>query len=441
MKKKILFWFIILCSFYHLPAFDYVPLQGQMKEIKTANFRIIYPAKYTEKGKITAVYAEDIYAKLSPFFQWNPKQRIILVLTDHTDAPNGLASTFPRNSIYLYLADSDFEKTFRDFADPYYTMLVHELAHILQIDQIRGGVWFWRVLYGRLYFPLVNAFKWYHEGSAVLAESLFSPDGRLQGSYNRAIVQAFAKDKKIPDFSKIVDPVVEWPQGNQIYHIGAAFLEYLYQQYGQEKFQQFIIDQSNDFWPFVFQFVLKFKKIYGKSLQDLWNEWKAYEEAALDTQAFSAPPGRQITHLQGEILDLDFQHNKLLVSSYSYENDNALYLYDLSSGDFKKIKKGSYYSINLTHDQQYILATKMTASPGGFYYYDLYCYDLKKKQEKQLTFLERISFVAVSDHNQCVLVKNNAEKSELELASFNQGKITKRSKLPLNQDFQFIGKP
>ncbi|MCG8571611.1 MAG: hypothetical protein MJB14_15860, partial [Spirochaetes bacterium] len=34
-----------------------------------------------------------------------------------------------------------------------------------------------------------------------------------------------------------------------------------------------------------------------------------------------------------------------------------------------------------------------------------------------------------------------AEKSELELANFHQGKIIKRSKLPLNQDFQFIGKP
>lgn len=78
------------------------------------------------------------------------------------------------------------------------------------------------------------------EGTAVLSESINSAGGRLNSSYNEAIIEAAASAKAIPSFDTVVSPVVDWPYDESIYHYGVRFIEYLYNTYGREKYQEFL---------------------------------------------------------------------------------------------------------------------------------------------------------------------------------------------------------
>ena len=152
MRKTLLILIIFICPFFVWSEF--VPYQGQMYSLKTEHFYVVYPKQFQDKAKTVCNYAESIFENLQSFMQWKPRRRITVILTDHTDVPNGLATTFPENTIYLYMAQSGLSDELRDFANPLYSLILHELTHILQLDQIRQGAWFWRIFFSRAYFPL-----------------------------------------------------------------------------------------------------------------------------------------------------------------------------------------------------------------------------------------------------------------------------------------------
>ena len=93
-----------------------------------------------------------------------------------------------RNSIVIYLAQSELQNSLNEAADPLWTTIVHEYTHVLHIDQLRGAGWFWRVLFGKLYFPNSATFNWNVEGMATLTESIFSDTGRLRSAYSEALI-------------------------------------------------------------------------------------------------------------------------------------------------------------------------------------------------------------------------------------------------------------
>ena len=259
MKKvQLLLLILFLCPVLSWSAF--VPYQGKMYSLKSEHFYIVYPKKFQDKADTVSDYAESIFENLQPLMKWKPKRRITVILTGHTDLPNGLATTFPENTIYLYMAESGLSKELSGASNPLYTLLLHELTHILQLDQISQGAWFWRIFFSRAYFPLNGAFTWFHEGTAVYTESRYGAGGRLDSIRHKAIIDSFARNQALPDYERIVYPIVDYPYNNLAYHIGARFLDYLAKTYGEEKLTAFQKDFSNDFWPFIYEFVLN---VYG----------------------------------------------------------------------------------------------------------------------------------------------------------------------------------
>ncbi len=435
----ILIFLFILCFSSH--SISFIPYQGLTKKIITDHFVILYPKQYEKTAQKTAAYAEDIHQKISEFMKWDPIHRTTIIISDHTDYPNASALTFYRNTINLYIAPLDLHNTLRSFEDPLYSLILHEYVHILHLDQIRGGAWFWRVMYGKLYCPNSGTFRWYIEGVAVLAETLYAEGGRLKSSYNHAIVRTAAKQKKIPSFDKLVLPVVDWPHGEAVYHYGAKFVEYLYYEYGEEKFQDFFVDISNDFWPFVLQFVIKFKKIYGKSLKDLWNEWKIYEENQAELYPESSNKNNKLTNLAGSISSFDRGKDFFIIASSSYKNDSYLYkLYD--DGNLKKINLGNYRSISLTNNENYIVCTSVTNQPGNFYYSNLYSINLKTKIKRKLIDLNRINYVSFAQNSPMgVFVAHSGKRSRLFKAEFHNGKIKNIREIKIPPEIIFIDCP
>lgn len=440
-KKLFLSLFFISCILFSSYSIFFVAYQGATKKIITDHFVILFPKKYEKIAKKTAAYAEDIHLKIANFMKWESVLKTTIIITDHTDFPNGMSVTFFRNTIYLYITPLDLYNNLRSYEDPLYSLIVHEYTHTLHLDQIRGGAWFWRIMYGKLYCPNSGTFRWYLEGVAILSETLFSEGGRLKASYNHALVKSAAKQKKIPSYDKLVLPVVEWPNGEAVYHYGASFVEYIYYKYGEEKFQEFFIDISNDFWPFVLQFVMKFKKIYGISLNDLWNEWKEYEEnKALE---YSEPEYsyKQLTNLNGSILSMDRGNDYFIISSNSYNNDSYLYkLYD--NGSLKKIHLGYHRSVTLTNNEDYILFTSGSNHSGGFYYFNLYSLNLTTNIKRKVTGIDRINYVSFAKNSpNGVFVSHSGFGSKLYKAEFYKGSLRKIREIKIPAEIEFIDAP
>lgn len=378
--KKILILLVFITAFNLNPM---IPYQGRFKSLITKRFKIIYPESHTEMAEKTAVYAEDIFDKVEGFMKWKPFRRITVIITDQTDQANGLAMSHFRNTITLYTPSVENIESLRDTNDPLYSLILHELTHILQLDQIRGAAYFWRVVTGRLYFPNSGAFLWFHEGAAVYAESRLTEGGRLDTAYTKAMIDELASRRAIPDFHRIVHPVVDWPFGQSHYHLGAIFTEYLINTYGHDKYLAFNHDLSNDFWPFIYEFMLKFRKIYGKSLNDLWNEWREFEYSKIPEKEKEL----EIFHNSGGVITFAGINNGIFYySDYNKDKGAGLYRID-ENGRHKRVVSGLYENAAFT--ERGLLYVENTVSPGLFSYNDIYFLPENRKTAKRLTFHER----------------------------------------------------
>ena len=442
MQKEIcllLFLFVSL-KLVSFDFFTYVPYQGKMKEIKTDNFIIVFPEKYSGTALIVASFAEEIHTKLSPLLNWKPKEKTYIILTDNSDSPNGMGIPFLRNTILLYLSKTELAYTLKNFTNPLYSLILHEYAHILHLEQVRGGALFWRILYGKLYMPVAVNFPWYIEGVAMVAESKYSQNGRLVTNYNKSLLRNAAKNKKIPSFDKLIYPIVDYPYGNAAYFYGGNFLNYLYNTYGKEKFDSIYIGISNDIWAFVLMFVMNFKNIYGKSLNDLWNEWILYEEKEALSYQEDNYEYQKLTNLQGRVSSFDKIENFFVLTAESYKKEVGLFKLD-KNNKVKLLEIGYFGNVSKTNQKDYIVFTKLTKYPDDFTYYDLYSFNLKTFIETRLTKKERIQYACFAKNkNAGILVSNDIVRPKLFRANFNTNKITKKL-INIPQEITFIQKP
>jgi len=425
MKKILLF----LILNFNLFSIEYIPYQGKLKEIETEHFKVIFSEVHTKSAILISEYAEDIHNKISKFLDWKPEQKTIIILTDHTDLPNGLAYTYNRNTIVVYLTHSDLEISLKSYENPLYSLLLHEYTHIIHLDNVRNGALFWRIFYGRSLFPNLLAFSFFIEGIAVLSESIFAGGGRLSSTYNHSIIREAIINNKLPSFDKLVYPVIDWPYGDAIYHYGARFVLYLYNFYGREKLIEFINSIGSDFIPLMF--VIRFKKIYGKSLKDLWNEWLEYEKSNFKIE--DKKDKKPIIDLEGSILDFTKYKEKIYISTSSYKYDNTIYEYKDNS--LKKIK--NVYSNNIKCIDNILFYTSFNSYRDDFFYSDLYFYDLKKKSDKRLTFNKRVTSFDYFD-KKIIFVSHSANGSILYMGDFVNNKIKNIKKLPFDEKIFFI---
>jgi hypothetical protein len=419
--------------------FYYVPWQGRTLEIETDHFVFIFPEDYEPVAQDLAAYAEDIHEKLSPFMNWKPAGKTNVILTDHLDYPNGIAVAFIRNTIYLYIAPGETEQVLRSQTVSHYSLFLHEYTHILHLDNVKGAALFWHAFFGKLYLPVANTFLWYIEGMPVLTETLMAPGGRSTAPLTDAMVRTAALEDRIPDFGKLVPPVYEYPGNNGYYNFGGRFMWWLLETYGKEKMDRVYLEISDDFWPFVMFFVLNFKKIYGKDLVTLWDEWRAWEKerALADPGADLTTDDQRWTRMATTIHDVE------RVGDVTYMATSGKRFY--AQGPDKKIKilKRAYLrSISGTNDDEWLVYTRYTPSADGRGFYDLYAYHLPTGRERRLSRKERVNYAAfAADDPAGLLVTISGLGCRLFRAWFFDGGVYSRDEVTLPEGVTFVWKP
>lgn len=203
-----------------------------------------------------------------------PKGRVELVVTDHVDYSNGLATPFPRNRITIYAQPPAAEPTLAYTDDWLQLLTIHELAHIFHLNDSRG-VWTWlQHIFGRdaTYFPQVNTPGWIVEGLATYLETRLSTGGRARSPmYDMMLRAAILEDALFSIDRATIDPA-RWPTGNTRYLYGSLLFSYLADQHGPDAVTRFIRGYSGQLIPYRLQAAAR--RAFGENFTRNWELWQ-----------------------------------------------------------------------------------------------------------------------------------------------------------------------
>ena len=155
------------------------PPSVKWQQVKTPNFKILYPVGFDEQALRVANTLEHIRDAEANSLGVKPK-RISVILQNQSSISNGFVSILPRRSEFYTMPTQDYN--FSGTSDWLNQLASHEYRHVVQFQ--RANVGFNRALY-YMFGPatlaamsIVAVPKWFWEGDAVATETAFSHSGR-----------------------------------------------------------------------------------------------------------------------------------------------------------------------------------------------------------------------------------------------------------------------
>ncbi|MEX0843393.1 MAG: hypothetical protein WD120_03510, partial [Gemmatimonadota bacterium] len=215
-----------------------VPAHLDYRTFETPHFDVVYPEGLREVALRAAAHAEEGYRLLSEDFFEPPSEKIELLVTDHTDLSNGFARSTPSPRIVLWVRPPMDATALSQFDEWLGFVTVHELAHILYLEQTGALGRALRRVLGRppVAWPFFQGYllpQWAVEGVAVQAESHHTEGGRLHGTAFDATVRAQALGEGVDDLGRALGRSPQWPAGDRPYIYGSLFFEWLDHRFGE----------------------------------------------------------------------------------------------------------------------------------------------------------------------------------------------------------------
>jgi hypothetical protein len=226
-------------------------------------------------------------------FDWQPYEPSTVILTDLSDYGNAGAGASPYNGISVYIAPPSSTLETVPSSERIFTIMNHELVHVANMDVANSRDLKWRrffggkprqtdrhpesILYNYLTIPRHTSPRWYLEGAAVFMETWMSGGiGRAQGAYDEMVFRSMVRDDAYfySNLGIVSEGVsVDFQSGVNAYLYGTRFISYLAFEYSP----QHVVDwlkRSDDSEAY---YSKQFLKVFGKSLEEAWNDWIAFE--------------------------------------------------------------------------------------------------------------------------------------------------------------------
>ena len=249
----------------------HVSLSKKLSVIKTEYFDFIFAEESAASARHLALCADGLYRKAAGLLHIREMRRFPVLLTRETAVFNAYFTTLPYNRIVLY--DSAPPSSFAVFSDNLASVFYHELVHALTLN-IRSP--FWKgmaAVFGDVFTPsfMLNLPSSFTEGAAVSFESA-DGQGRLNDAFSLHVVRQAKLENKFPDWPDVTGAYGAYTDGSLPYMFGASFSSYIQQRFGMDKYAEFWEESGK-----VHFFKLSagiFKKVYGLSLTQAWNDFK-----------------------------------------------------------------------------------------------------------------------------------------------------------------------
>jgi len=226
-------------------------------------------------------------------FEWTPHEKSTLILTDLSDYGNAGAGASPYNGVSIFIAPASRTLETMPSSERMFMIMNHELVHVANMDVANSKDNRWRtffggkprqssdhpesILYNYLTVPRLSSPRWYLEGAATFMETWMSGGtGRAQGPFDEMVFRAKVRDDAYfySDLGIVSEGVaVDFLAGVNAYLYGTRFVSYLAYEYSP----QHVIDWLRRGEDSERYYSKQFQKVFGKPLEDAWNDWIAFE--------------------------------------------------------------------------------------------------------------------------------------------------------------------
>jgi hypothetical protein len=362
----------------------------------------------------------------------------LLLLTDWEDDGNGGATPLPRSLIQIGMAPLSMSYYINPSIERYRQLFNHEYTHIVMSDKYNKRDLNWRKFFGTkvgtdnsqpisalwsyLSVPRWYAPRWYHEGIACFMETwLGGGVGRALGGYDEMYFRSIINEGE--ELFSVVGletegSTMDFQVGANAYLYGTRFVNYLAKEYGYDKLIRFY-NRTADSHTFFGQ---QFKKIYGRPLRKVWNDWKEEEKQHQEENlaAIRKHPITETTPLTEEPLGSvsPFVYDPETGKAYAAMNAPGGFAHitelDLNTGKQRKVT--NVYGIQLYNpafvaldrNAGRIIYTWNNSKMRGLAVYDLQ----KKKVVKKLKY-QRVNNIVYDNANDCLygLFSNGGKQS------------------------------
>ena len=282
---------VSLCASTTRAATLFDPLL-KFRVLSTPHFRIYFHQGGDRLAAQLATIAESTWRALEQPLGVRPPALTHVVLADQTDLSNGYATPLPYDTIVIYTvwppgAEFDVDDWLR-------LVFTHEFTHIVHLDRSRGWAHAVRAVFGRTPIAFPNLFlpTWQIEGLATYVESAITGEGRLHAGEFRAITDEAARHRALEPLDRVNGGLTDWPSGQAAYAYGLAFHQYLADRFGIETLGA-LGDATAGRVPYIASEA--FKRVYGKSLGELWRDFERETADKAGSPAMDAEVTR-LTH-------------------------------------------------------------------------------------------------------------------------------------------------
>ncbi|HLA99814.1 MAG TPA: hypothetical protein VJO14_00385 [Bacteroidota bacterium] len=294
------------------------PLFGQLRTLETHDLRLVYYDPVLEYLIPHAARSfENALAFHERLFDYTISEKVTVFLHDFNDYGTGGTSTIPWNYLNIGVEPYDYVYETAPTNERMNWVFNHELAHLVAVDKAAGSDRFFRSLFCGKILPVpeqpISMFfsfltnprwyspRWYHEGIATFLETWMAGGiGRALGGYDEMMFRTMVRDSSyFYDFVGIESEgsTIDFQIGANAYLYGTRFVSYVAMTYGPEKILEwFNRSEGSDAY-----FASQFEKVIGRSLDDVWGDWIAWEhrwqEANMDSvRTYPVTPYRPLYH-------------------------------------------------------------------------------------------------------------------------------------------------
>jgi hypothetical protein len=273
------FGLMLLAVVLHAPAAFALDPNLDWHTLDSEHFTLVYHSGEEKLAQHMLDVAEQAAARLDPWLNWVPEEKVQLVLTDHMDLPNGLTTPLPRDNVQLFVSPPDDVDSLEDFDDWFRLLITHEYTHVLQLDQVSGVPGFIRHhILGReeLLFPGIYNPTMLVEGLAVYDETdALAGVGRGQSSLYAMYMRAEVQRGVRPWSQVTMAGVTQWPGGTLPYLYGVNFYQFAEATYGKRSIPALVNNYNHDLLPFMVGRNME-GSFDGDDVPDAWPKFEDY---------------------------------------------------------------------------------------------------------------------------------------------------------------------
>lgn len=394
--------------------------EAQFRVLETRDLRLV---SYTAAHDFIVEHLARCFENALRFhrrtFDYEPSEKITLILEDFGDMASGGANTRPFNLMGIGLAPFDYSYETMPPVERMSMMMNHELAHIATMDKPSPSNRLFRALFGGKVTPVAeapesmlwayltsprwNSPRWFIEGIAVFMETWMNGGlGRALGAYDEMMFRTMVRDG-----AELYDVVgleaeagkVDFQVGASAYLYGTRFVSWLALTRTPDRLLAWMrqTDSSRN------HFGAQFRQVYGESISSAWRNWQAWERdwqrRNLDSvRANPITPLRAITdRALGSVSRayVDAARRTLYAAVNAPGQTAHLAAIDLATGAHRRlahIRGGTLYSVaSLAHDPD---AGVLFYTTDNNQWRDLACLELATGRTRTLLTDARIGDLA-----------------------------------------------